>query len=168
MTTREESTLGHGNESPPTEEQRHALLAVANIVRAAEPLLFDLWRSHELTLAQLQCLRILSVKSQQAGDLAKKLSMSSTSLTRILERLESRQLVERTVDLHDRRRIWVRLTATGQQTVSNVASWYSSTLFWAIQRMTPEELKQFTAALDLYTQAMQNCEPNTTSFSNEL
>ncbi len=148
------------------------MLSVANIVRAAEPLIFDLWRSHGLTLAQLQCLRILGSQRQQAGDLAKKLSMSSTSLTRILERLESRQLVKRTVDTHDRRRIWVQLTPTGKQTVGGITSWYSSSLFWAIQQMSSEELEQFTTTLRRFTQAMRDCETepssNATSLSTEL
>lgn len=142
----------------PTEDQRRALRAVANVVRLAEPLIFDLWRSHELTLAQVQCLRILSKQSEQAGDLAKKLSMSSTSLTRILERLESREMVERIIDRHDRRRIRVQLTNTGRQTVGSLTSWYHSALFKAIQDMTPTQLQQLTTVLDTYSQSVSLCE----------
>ncbi len=155
----------------PTDEERRALKAVANLVRLSEPLIFELWRRHELTLAQVQCLRILSVQPEQAGDLAKKLSMSSTSLTRILERLESRQLVQRTLDLHDRRRIWVKLTDTGQQTVSSLTSWYTSSLFQAIRQMDSGERVQLTEVLTHYIQAvrdLEGCDAETTTLSEEF
>ncbi|PSR22875.1 MAG: MarR family transcriptional regulator [Sulfobacillus acidophilus] len=143
---------------PPSDSERLALKAVVNLLRLSEPLIFELWRSHELTLAQVQCLRILSIQPEQAGDLAKRLSMSSTSLTRILERLESRQLVDRIVDVHDRRRIWVRLTEAGQQTVSSLSSWYATPLFQAIQAMNPVELAELTGVLNRFNQAVRVCE----------
>lgn len=151
----------------PTEAERRALRAVANLVRLAEPLIFELWRSHELTLTQVKCLRILSVQPEQAGELAKKLGMSSTSLTRILERLESREMVQRTVDLHDRRRILVQLTETGRQTVVSLTSWYSSALFWAIQDMDPTRQEELADVLMRYSEAVREC-GTATSLSREL
>lgn len=142
----------------PTAEERVALKAMVNLIRLAEPLIFELWRSHELTITQVQCLRILSHQAEQAGDLAKKLSMSSTSLTRILERLETRGLVERTVDVHDRRRIWVQLTETGRHRVSSMTSWYTTPLFAAIQRMTPAERARFVDVMERYTAAVRAVE----------
>lgn len=142
----------------PSEEQRRALKAVVNLIRLSEPLILELWRSHELTLAQVQCLRILSHQSEQAGDLAKKLSISSTSLTRVLERLESRELVQRTVDRHDRRRIWVRLTDQGRTTVSSLSSWFHTPLFAAIQHMRDKDLAEFTGVLERFSQAVRDAE----------
>lgn len=142
----------------PTDTERSALKAVVNLIRLSEPLIFELWRSHELTIAQVQCLRILSHQPEQAGDLAKKLSMSSTSLTRILERLETRGLVERVVDVHDRRRIWVHLTETGQTRVSSMTSWYTTPLFSAIQDMTDEERAEFVRVLDHYINKVRTAE----------
>ncbi|MCY0877663.1 MAG: MarR family transcriptional regulator [Firmicutes bacterium] len=139
----------------PTEAQRRALKAVVNLIRLVEPLIVDLWRSHELTLAQVQCLRILSIQPEQAGELAKKLSMSSTSLTRVLERLESRGLIERTVDLHDRRRVWVQLTESGRTTVGSLTSWYQSPLFQAIRAMSVDETDELTRVLEQFVKAVQ-------------
>ena len=154
----------------PTETERRALKAVVNVIRLSEPLLFDLWRSHELTLAQMQCLRILSVQAEQAGDLAKKLSMSSTSLTRLLERLESRELVERTLDLHDRRRIWVQLTDKGRQTATSLTSWYTSPLFQAIQGMPNEDLELLADLLGQFVKRVRDCDGQDapTSLSEEI
>lgn len=156
----------------PSDDERRALRAVVNLIRLAEPLIFDLWRSHELTLAQVQCLRILSKQREPAGELAKKLSMSSTSLTRILERLESRQLVDRIIDVHDRRRIWVQLTDTGRQTVSSLTSWYGSDMFSVIQRMPSEALQELAEVLERYSQAVQDRDSTNvhaaTSLSEEL
>ncbi len=142
----------------PTESERRALKAVVNLIRLAEPLIFDLWRSHELTLAQAQCLRILSIQSEQAGELAKKLSMSSTSLTRVLERLESRHLIQRTVDIHDRRRIWVQLTESGRTTVSGLTSWYNSALFQTIRAMNADQIAELTRVLEEFVSAVHDRE----------
>lgn len=144
--------------SAPSEAERQALRAVANLARLSEPLIFELWRSHELTLAQVQCLRILSQQREQAGELARKLSMSSTSLTRILERLESRGLIERTVDLHDRRRVWVHLTDMGRTTVGSLTSWYTSSLFRAIQEMDETSQKRLTEVLEHFVQRVRDIE----------
>jgi DNA-binding MarR family transcriptional regulator len=152
-----------GEKENPTDQEREALRAVANLVRLAEPLVFEVWRSHELTIAQVQCLRILSVQDEQAGDLARKLTMSSTSLTRILERLESRELVRRTVDIHDRRRILVQLTDTGRQTVSSLTSWYSSPMFWAIRDMADEDKRVLIEVLTRYSQAVRDCDSGSDS-----
>lgn len=145
----------------PTDQEREALKAVVNFIRLAEPLIFDLWRSHELTLAQVQCLRILSQQPEQAGDLAKKLSMSSTSLTRVLERLEARSLVERTLDLHDRRRVWVRLTDTGRTAVGSLTSWFTTPLFGAIRQMGPDHAARLTTVLTDFTEAVRDAEGST-------
>ncbi len=142
----------------PTDQERDALKAVVNFIRLAEPLIFELWRSHELTLAQVQCLRILSHQPEQAGDLAKKLSMSSTSLTRVLERLEARSLVERTLDLHDRRRVWVRLTDTGRTAVGSLTSWFTTPLFGAIQQMSREQVDGLTRVLTEFTETVRDVE----------
>ncbi len=158
----------------PADDERQALKAVVNLVRLTEPLIFELWRSHDLTLAQVQCLRILSHQAEQAGDLARKLSMSSTSLTRILERLESRGMVERTTDLHDRRRVWVQLTDTGRTTVSSLTSWYTSSIFQAIRHMDPVERDSFTDTLTRFIQSVHDLESSeivgnaSTSLSEEI
>lgn len=156
----------------PTEEQRQALRAVVDLIRLAEPLIFDLWRSHELTLAQVQCLHVLSRQDAQAGDLAKKLGMSSTSLTRILERLESRSLIERTMDLHDRRRIWVRLTDTGRSTVGSLTNWFATPLFMAIQQLDADERTLFIRVLTQFARRVRDFEsaaiaPQSSSLSEE-
>lgn len=149
----------HDETATPSEPDRQALKAVVNFIRLSEPLVFELWRSHELTLAQVQCLRFLSQQKEQAGDLAKKLSMSSTSLTRVIERLESRGMIVRSVDLHDRRRIWVELTAEGQKAVSSLTSWYTSPLFQAIQSMPSEAKEELTRILKDFTERVHHADP---------
>lgn len=119
------------------------------VISLSEPALFELWQSHQLSLTQFRCLRILQRDDYLAGDLAKRLGIQSTSLTRLLERLEARQLVERVLDHHDRRRIWVRLTDEGRRVVSDLDQWLESPIFQAIQELSEDERERLATALNL-------------------
>ncbi len=121
-----------------------AYKSIMNIISIiGEPMLVELWQALEITLTQFRCLRILHVRPMQAGDLAKKLSLSPTSLTRVLERLENRQLIERNIDREDRRRIWVSLTPQGKNMLDTLKPWQDSALAQALDTLPDESLNKF-------------------------
>lgn len=152
------------------EAVRRAIRAFVDTIALAEPLVFELWRSHELTLVQVQCLHMLRSGRELAGELARRLNLSSASVTRILERLESRDLITRAMDLHDRRRIWVQLTETGRNMLGGLQWWFTSPIFKAIKSMDADELERLTLALTAFVERVHETSPSTyaagTSFSN--
>ncbi|HBQ94473.1 MAG: MarR family transcriptional regulator [Sulfobacillus benefaciens] len=117
-------------------------------VGLGESLVVELWRSHELTLLQAHCLTMVQEAPKQPGTLARRLHLSQTSVTRVLERIEDRGLVKRVMDLHDRRRIWVELTDQGRTVLEELHAWRSSPVFTAIRSMDDVALERLTTALN--------------------
>ncbi|MGH8160588.1 MAG: MarR family winged helix-turn-helix transcriptional regulator [Gammaproteobacteria bacterium] len=78
----------------------------------------ELARRHELTTAQLLCLRLLKDhEALSAGALAKALSLSPQTATGLIDRLETRGLVQRLRSSSDRRSVLIRLSETGLATI---------------------------------------------------
>ncbi len=137
--------------------KKQAYKSIMNIISViGEPMLIELWQSLEITLTQFRCLRLLYISPMQAGDLAKKLSLSPTSLTRVLERLESRQLVDRSIDREDRRRIWVSLTPEGRNMLDTIKPWNDTPLAKALDTLSIETLDQITEISTYVVEAVKS------------
>ncbi len=120
------------------------------LVSQAEPLLFDLWQTHALTLTQLRCLKTLTTGPRTAGDLATQLGLQAASLTRILGRLEAQGLVTRVTGQEDRRTVVVSLTEQGHSTLGALTLGRDHPLARGIRALAPEDqrcLHQGLAAL---------------------
>jgi DNA-binding MarR family transcriptional regulator len=125
-----------------------AIRAFFRLLTMAEPISFELWRRHELTLGQVRLLQRLRREPMLAGDLAKELEVRATSLTRMMERLESEGLVERTLDRDDRRRILVSLTDKGRKVLGGLDFWRESPVLKAILAMDEGERIRLTETFD--------------------
>ena len=146
--------------------KKQAYRSIMDIISIiGEPMLIELWRSLEITLTQFRCLRLLYIRSMQAGDLAKNLSLSATSLTRVLERLENRQLVERSIDKEDRRRIWVSLTPQGRNMLDTIKPWHDSPLARALDSLPQETLDQISEVATQIVEAVKVLPENKTPYS---
>ncbi|MCL8208095.1 MAG: MarR family transcriptional regulator [Actinomycetia bacterium] len=121
--------------------------AFFDLVALAEPVTIELWRSHQLTLVQVQCLRRLRAGPLMAGDLARATGVSAASMTRLLERLEDRGLVVRAPDPADRRRVLVSLTDRGRSTLGGLDFWVKSPVWRTFAAMEADEREQITAVL---------------------
>ena len=132
-----------------SEDARLTMRAFLDVVALAEPMLAELWRSHHLTLAHVQTLRFLKLQSELAGDLAKKMHLAPASLTRVLERLEQRQLITRAIDPSDRRRIVVSITASGLEILGGIKPWFASPVFAAISDLDAQSLEVVRKGLQM-------------------
>ena len=70
-----------------------------------------------LNPTDLRCLDWLTEGPMSAGDLGAATGLSSAATTTLLDRLEKKGFVERTRDTADRRRVVVRLTGQGNDTL---------------------------------------------------
>jgi len=78
-------------------------------------------RDHGLTEQQWRVIRALAAKDNiDAGELARRSFLLAPSLTRILQHLESENLVQRSSDANDQRRAVFALTASGKKLFSIV------------------------------------------------
>ncbi len=87
------------------------LVALRRVIRAVGLHSRQLERSHGLTAPQALVLKtIIDLGEASVGTVAKRISLSQATVTDILNRLESRQLVVRARSCEDRRRVMVSAT----------------------------------------------------------
>jgi DNA-binding MarR family transcriptional regulator len=93
--------------------------AFLNLQRTANELsqaMTELLKEHDLTQTQYNVLRILRGAGKAgltAGDIGERMITRDPDVTRLLDRLERRRLVERWRCTEDRRVVWTRITAQG-------------------------------------------------------
>ena len=85
--------------------------------------------------------------SMQATGLAKATGLSSGAMTNRIDRLESRGLVRRQPDKHDRRAVVVSLTRTGQRTINKAIQLRLVAADDSLKGITPRERKQLATLL---------------------
>jgi len=79
-------------------------------------------RKHNLTEQRWRVIRVIYEHNHiDAGELAEKSFLLSSSLTRILRYLESEKIVLRSGDIKDQRRSVFRLTSKGKEIINRVA-----------------------------------------------
>jgi DNA-binding MarR family transcriptional regulator len=113
------------------------------------------WSEVEMTMPQLRALGYLAHSPRRMGDLAAFLGSSVSSTTSLVERLEGKNLVERTHDPIDRRVVMCHVTPPGRELMDR---------FWRMQRMQLEsvadilnlgELTQVVEAMELLSNALE-------------
>ena len=128
-------------------DTRDALLAYLDALSLAEPIHEKLWQEARITLAQLAVLRELRSGPQGAGKLGIAVGVSPTSVTRLVDRLESRGLVSRRRGADDRRCVEIRLEPAGERLLGQIKVLRGSDLHLAVESMTLEERRRLTRSL---------------------
>jgi DNA-binding MarR family transcriptional regulator len=129
----------------------------------AEPLQARLWKATGLTLTQLRILRALREQPTSAGELAEIAGVSAASLTRVLTRLEERDLIGRAIDRADRRRVQVSITPAGRAALPSGGLWKGSAFQQAAHHMSYTERRAFVTALRAFLErvrAVTSAEPD--------
>ena len=126
------------------------VLAMRRIIRSFDLHSRALVQTHGLTGPQAALLKALTGGPLTAGELANRINLSQGTVTDILNRLESRQMVRRIRDGADRRRVIVELTEHGRAVTSesppqmqahfterlgSLPEWEQSQLLAALQRI---------------------------------
>jgi DNA-binding MarR family transcriptional regulator len=102
---------------------------------------FKHWLRGSLSLVHLHVLTVLQVNgSLPMSKLAEELDVSVASLTGIVDRMESRGLVERRREPDDRRVVLVHPTDAGNAVFGEMAAARRHTLEPLLDRMTDDEL----------------------------
>ena len=132
--------------TPPTHPNRQALTLKAWVIlsrahsavgaRAAADV-----AQHGLTLAEFGILEALLHKGPLLlSELKRKILVSAGGITYLVDRLESRGLVERQPCEHDRRASYAALTPAGQELIGGIFPGHASTLEQAFGALSDEEL----------------------------
>ncbi|HSS62295.1 MAG TPA: MarR family transcriptional regulator [Candidatus Limnocylindrales bacterium] len=128
-------------------ETKAALLAYLDALALAEPIQAHLWQLAHLTLTQASVLRHLRAGPQTAGRLGELSGLSAASISRLVDRLERRELVSRRRDTEDRRVVEVQLTPEGGRLLGAAKVFRGSDVHRAVESMTSEERRRLTSGL---------------------
>lgn len=88
------------------------------------------------------------------GELAHHLFQSSPTVTGIVTRLEAEGLVERVMDPADRRAVQVRVTERAKHVLEAVTAAQRQSVAQALDRLSPEDRREFLRLLDVYLDAL--------------
>jgi DNA-binding MarR family transcriptional regulator len=102
--------------SPIGSLEEEAYLNMQRTANALSDQIGDLLRAHQLTPPQYNVLRILRGAGEQgltASEIGERMITRDPDVTRLVDRLEKRGLVERWRCTHDRRVVWTRVSPAG-------------------------------------------------------
>ena len=132
------------------------LQALRRIIRAVDIHSHKLATRHKITGPQLGCL--LAVKESgpiTSAKLAQKVYLSPSTIVGIIDRLEEKELVERSRDSKDRRLIHIGITEIGNQLVAAAPSLLQDTLVSALVELPDSEQISITMALEKLVDLME-------------
>lgn len=92
------------------------------------------------------------------SDLAAQTTLSTSGITRVVDRLEREGLVERKTCLTDRRGFWATLTDAGLERLEDVLPAHVAAIQeWLVDRLEPDQLSALEAALRRVRDAVRPC-----------
>jgi DNA-binding MarR family transcriptional regulator len=125
-----------------------------NVLRTSTMLLGEMTevlRSYELTQPQYNVLRILRGAGDEGlplGEIGERMVNREPDISRLIDRMEARALVERQRSATDRRMVSVRLTSDGRRVVDSLDAPIAEMHMAQLAHMSREELKQANALLE--------------------
>lgn len=136
-------------------EQR-VLLALRQVIRAVD--LHSRWMLSQYHITGPQLITLLTIEKEApvtASAIASHILLSPSTVIGILDRLESKGLIQRDRDLKDRRMIWISLTEQGKIVAANAPSTLQDTLAEAIVRLPETEVLKIVESLERIVELMQ-------------
>jgi len=103
---------------------------------------------HALTFSQYIVIKTLAVGTAGVTDLARTADLNPGAMTRLLDKLEARELVERVADTNDRRALHIHLTDAGRQLWRDVDQCGRRVRERALQGMDDATRAQLTRLLE--------------------
>lgn len=113
-------------------------------------ILVELQGDDRLTLQQLRSLRAIAASEQgiPTSRLAKKLNIASPTVTRIIDGLVDRDLVDRQADTEDRRRTRIVLAAAGEELLDHYERALHAHLIHRLEGLTHDQRNNLWHALE--------------------
>lgn len=125
------------------------------------------WPQVELTMPQLRTLVFLRTAPQRMSDIAAMLGSGLSSATSMIERLESKGLVQRIHDPHDRRVVRCHLSDQGTAELERFWRVQTSKMQVVADILSHEELAKVVEAMEILVAAIERHEQAVDQTSSE-
>ncbi len=133
---------------PSHEQEREVLVALGRIIRAASSGVREAGRGAGLGASHLLVLQLLDAEgARKAGEIAKDLAFSKSTITAILDNLEERSLILRDRDELDGRSVVVSLTDGGRSALATVPAPFQALFLTRFNKMPDWERALILSAL---------------------
>ena len=142
----------------PEDSGTRLLRAYLDAVTLSEALQTRIWHAAELTLMQVRVLRRLAKEPRSLGHLGADLMLAPPSMTRLIDRLEERGLIERRRDDDDRRKVLATITPEGRRLVSAIPFLEGTPIRKAVERMKLADRERIAAAMREFSAAVKQVE----------
>ncbi|MEJ2244934.1 MAG: GNAT family N-acetyltransferase [Acidobacteriota bacterium] len=134
---------------PKQEILDHVLVSLRRIVRSIDLYSKKLVQSHRLTIPQVVLLREIQRHERLAlGELARLASLSNATVTGIIDRLESRELVRRVRSASDRRQVFVEILPNGANVLQTMFPLLQENFVRKLQELEKWEQAQILSSLE--------------------
>ncbi len=122
----------------------------------ADPARMEQWAGLGLTMTQVRVLYTLQIEDRlAAGELAERLNVRPSTVTRIVDRLVQNKLVARDVDESDRRLVRHRLTKKGASVFRELQSMGRERLARVFDQLDDGQVKRVVEALRDLNEAVE-------------
>ena len=131
--------------------EEEAYLNLQRTANAQSQRIAELLRGHDLTPAQYNVLRILRGAGDRplnASDIAGRMITRDPDVTRLVDRLEKRGLVERWRCTEDRRVVWTRISPAGRELIDPLDEPLDALHRRLLSHMPPEKLQTLISLLE--------------------
>ncbi|HEX6042722.1 MarR family transcriptional regulator [Longimicrobium sp.] len=131
--------------------EEEAYLNVQRTANALSDEIGDLLRAHQLTPPQYNVLRILRGAGERgltASDIGERMITRDPDVTRLVDRLEKRGLVERWRCTEDRRVVWTRISPAGLEALQPLDAPLHELHVGQLAHLGEEKLRTLVALLE--------------------
>ncbi len=131
--------------------EEEAYLNVQRTANALSQEIGDLLRAYELTSPQYNVLRILRGAGERgltASDIGERMITRDPDVTRLVDRLEKRGLVERWRCGEDRRVVWTRISPAGLEAIAPLDEPLHALHVAQLAHLGPEKLRTLVGILE--------------------
>lgn len=147
--------MGSHATSAPAHDATAVMVALRRIVRLLRLADREAESAHGLSAAQLFVLHSLwNEPAKSVGDLAARTMTDQSSVSTVVTKLVERKLVARTASKSDRRRIELRLTASGEQIVRGAPRVLQTRIADLIARMSDSARGELVRSLEGFASAI--------------
>jgi DNA-binding MarR family transcriptional regulator len=147
------------------------LVSLRQIIRALDIRSRYLAKTVGLTVPQLVVLKAIDELAEvPTGRIAEEVSLSQATVTNIIDRLEQRALVVRERGSADRRKVWLKVTESGQELLAQSPEILDGAFVQAFEKLEPWEQSQILSSLQRVSSMMnaQNLNPSLLIVSEAL
>ena len=151
------STDSQGNSNTmdktfPTDHVKQIILSIRRLIQASELYSKELNKKYQVSAAQLNCILTLNEHGPlPPSQIAKHMMVKSSTVTGVVDRLETKGLAERMRNSPDRRVIIIQLTEAGKKLAANAPPPIQQKIIDGLKQAKQSKVEQIVRSLSMLT-----------------